>query len=106
MFCENSLCNTKQTLKFLIGGIILLTVSLSVGTIFGFSAILLPQLENENIMKAKSEKASWIGERLQVLRNNYLDPIKFGRISLPHFFPRYFLPHFFNKYAKIVRYEG
>ena len=40
----------------------LLTVSLCVGMMFGFSAILLPQLEEEKIMKAKSEEGSWIGE--------------------------------------------
>ena len=41
----------------------LFTVSLSVGMMFGFSAILLPQLEDENIMAAKSEEASWIGKK-------------------------------------------
>ncbi len=43
----------------------LFTVSLSVGMMFGFSAILLPQLEDENIMAAKSEEASWIGKKLK-----------------------------------------
>jgi len=42
---------------------VLFTVSLSVGMMFGFSAILLPQLEDENIMAAKSEEASWIGKK-------------------------------------------
>jgi len=28
----------------------------------GFSAILLPQLEDENILLARSEEASWIGK--------------------------------------------
>jgi hypothetical protein len=31
---------------------------------FGFSAILLPQLQEENVLQAKSEEASWIGENL------------------------------------------
>jgi hypothetical protein len=44
---------------------VLFTVSLSVGMMFGFSAILLPQLEDENIMAAKSEEASWIGKKLK-----------------------------------------
>jgi hypothetical protein len=48
--------------KYVAGTIILLTVSLNVGMMFGFSAILLPQLEEEKVMSAKSEEASWIGE--------------------------------------------
>ncbi len=35
--------------------------SLSIGTVLGFSAILLPQLEHEGVVAAKSEQASWIG---------------------------------------------
>jgi len=42
---------------------VLVTVSLTLGTMLGFSAILLPQLEDENIMKANSEEASWVGEK-------------------------------------------
>ena len=34
---------------------------LSIGTVLGFSAILLPQLEEEGRFAAKSEEASWIG---------------------------------------------
>ena len=34
---------------------------LSIGTVLGFSAILLPQLEEEGKFAAKSEEASWIG---------------------------------------------
>ena len=36
--------------------------SLSIGTVLGFSAILLPQLESEEIIEAKSEEGSWIGK--------------------------------------------
>ena len=35
--------------------------SLSIGTVLGFSAILLPQLVDENVIEEKSEDASWIG---------------------------------------------
>jgi hypothetical protein len=42
---------------------VLVTVSLTLGTMLGFSAILLPQLEDENIMKANSEEASWVGKK-------------------------------------------
>jgi hypothetical protein len=38
------------------------TVSLSIGTVLGFSAILLPQLEEENALRSKSAEASWIGD--------------------------------------------
>jgi hypothetical protein len=37
---------------------------MTLGTMFGFSAILLPQLEDENIMKAKSDEASWVGKKV------------------------------------------
>ena len=36
--------------------------SLSIGTVLGFSAILLPQLESEGLVVAKSQEASWIGK--------------------------------------------
>ena len=48
--------------KFVSGGIVLVTTSLSVGMVLGFSAILLPQLEDEDILASKSEEASWIGD--------------------------------------------
>jgi hypothetical protein len=47
--------------KYLAGGFILCTVSMSIGTVLGFSAILLPQLEDESLMSSKSPEASWIG---------------------------------------------
>jgi hypothetical protein len=34
---------------------------MSIGTVLGFSAILLPQLEEENLINSKSHQASWIG---------------------------------------------
>ena len=36
--------------------------NVSIGTVVGFSAVLLPQLEDEGIVAAKSDQASWIGE--------------------------------------------
>ena len=48
--------------QFVSGGIVLVTTSLSVGMVLGFSAILLPQLEDEDILASKSEEASWIGD--------------------------------------------
>jgi hypothetical protein len=48
-------------LKYLAGGFILCTVSMSIGTVLGFSAILLPQLEDESLISSKSPEASWIG---------------------------------------------
>jgi hypothetical protein len=62
-FKQKHFCVTLYLFQFVAGGIVLLTVSLSVGMMFGFSAILLPQLEDENIMAAKSEEASWIGKK-------------------------------------------
>ncbi len=50
--------------QYVAGGIVLITVSMTLGTMFGFSAILLPQLEDENIMKAKSDEASWVGKKV------------------------------------------
>ena len=44
---------------------------LSIGTVLGFSAILLPQLEEEGKFAAKSEEASWIGN---VLIRSAADP--------------------------------
>lgn len=48
--------------QYVSSSIVLLTTFLSIGLMFGFSAILLPQLEAEGIMEAKSEEASWIGD--------------------------------------------
>lgn len=50
--------------KYVAGGVVLATVSVGVGTVLGFSAILLPQLENEGLMRAKSDEGSWIGRKL------------------------------------------
>ncbi len=55
---------TYFILQYVAGGIVLITVSMTLGTMFGFSAILLPQLEDENIMKAKSDEASWVGKKV------------------------------------------
>ena len=49
------------TFQFVAGGIVLASVCVTIGNMFGFSAILLPQLEDENIRTANSDEASWIG---------------------------------------------
>ena len=36
--------------------------SLSIGTVLGFSAILLPQLEDEGQLGKNSSESSWIGK--------------------------------------------
>jgi hypothetical protein len=43
---------------------------MTLGTLLGFSAILLPQLEEENVLVAKSDEASWIGEQLYLFLLN------------------------------------
>lgn len=43
-------------------GIVSGVASLSIGTVLGFSAILLPQLEDEGIIQPMSPEASWIGK--------------------------------------------
>ena len=49
--------------------------SLSIGTVLGFSAILLPQLESEGHIEAKSQESSWIGKSAATrLLANY-DPV-------------------------------
>ena len=60
-------------MQYLAGGFILCTVSMSIGTILGFSAILLPQLEEENLISSKSHQASWIGRKFNLLNNKYFN---------------------------------
>jgi len=50
--------------KYISGVILWITVTGNIGTMMGFSAILLPQLEDEDILPARSEEASWIGKSL------------------------------------------
>jgi hypothetical protein len=49
-------------MQYLSAIVVLSLVSVSIGCVLGFSAILLPQMENEGLINAKSEEASWIGE--------------------------------------------
>ena len=51
--------------QYLTGLFFLSTASLSIGTVLGFSAILLPQLEDETGFSSKSAEASWIGKLQQ-----------------------------------------
>ena len=50
------------SLQFFSCGIVLVSISMGFGAIYGFSAIHLPQMEDEGIREAKSEEASWIGQ--------------------------------------------
>ena len=49
-------------LQYLAACIVSGLASLSIGTVLGFSAILLPQLEQEGHIDPKSQEASWIGK--------------------------------------------
>eukprot|EP00095_Tigriopus_kingsejongensis_P012514 maker-scaffold455_size166772-snap-gene-0.29 protein:Tk12514 transcript:maker-scaffold455_size166772-snap-gene-0.29-mRNA-1 annotation:"hypothetical protein BRAFLDRAFT_82927" len=46
--------------QFLAAGLITCLASASIGTVLGFSAILLPQLESDGTLSSKSSEASWI----------------------------------------------
>ena len=49
-------------LQYVAAGIVSGIASLSIGTVLGFSAILIPQLIDEGIIDSdKSTEASWIG---------------------------------------------
>ncbi len=49
----------------------------SIGTVLGFSAVLLPQLEDEGHLEEGGSKASWIGETTVSIRMS----ITFGRTA-------------------------
>ena len=49
-------------LQYLAAGVVSGLASLSIGTVLGFSAILIPQLVDEGVLESdKSTYASWIG---------------------------------------------
>ena len=49
-------------LQYLAACIVSGVASTSIGTVLGFSAILLPQLDDEGLLNSKSPEASWIGK--------------------------------------------
>ena len=54
-------------LQYLAACIVSGVASTSIGTVLGFSAILLPQLDDEGLVDSKSQEASWIGKKLSTL---------------------------------------
>ena len=59
-------------LQYVAAGIVSGIASLSIGTVLGFSAILIPQLIDEGIIDSdKSTDASWIGKYSTDLLYNF-----------------------------------
>ena len=62
-------------MQYVAAGVVSGIASLSIGTVLGFSAILIPQLIDEGIIDSdKSTEASWIGwySKILPLKNHFL----------------------------------
>ena len=80
-------------MQYVAAGVVSGIASLSIGTVLGFSAILIPQLIDEGIIDSdKSTEASWIGRYSKIL------PFK------NHFFSKFIRYTFINVQLNLLYY--